>query len=945
MSQDTYVYRNSCNKVISGGSIYYGNAPPKSNVGNNGDFYLDMISNLFYGPKQNCKWNGPILTFQGIPGIPGQPGANGTNGLAGIPGTIFLSGESEPDNEFGDIGNYYLQIYDGNVNLFGPKTDDDESPWGLSVSLIGENGIQGPTGTIIYASIDLPDNNIGKNGDFYIYFIPNSPQLVEDEFGIQEVNYQTILIGPKVNNEWRNSPFALLTGNQGSDGSDGNDGAIILSSNNPPESDDGNNGDFYILIGDRYEFYLYGPKVNDEWGTEIPLNGPRGESGSDGIEGNHILTGVNIPDNNQGDNGDFYFQTSNDDSGSVMIFGPKTNDNWGIGTSLIGSAPGKNGNVILNGTSPPPPEGSEGNFYIRLFDGDHETTLYGPYDNSWGDGIILDGSNGEDGTNGITVAADAINVLLYYNNQTNVLESTGIEITGIPINEICIDNVIADFNHNGLPQISAYGNYLLYVLDESQFILKDVVNNTEKSYPISNEYTFIKSAIYGNRFAIIMYTFTEDGESSTLTFYYYIYNINEDNPFLSMSDPFSFSNVIDVNDYINYPAISLSENSFVIRRYSGTDNYVKYSTYRFIGGNNTNALTLLTPNILILPNELFNDIYTNDDCFVAVESDSSNNIKSVIRPLINAYSESGTILFRTLILNNNLLVSAPTFGSDNLIFYNMENYTTGEPPEITQTLNTYGSPITGNMNDKYLVITTFNPNYPSGTNSIVFEIDNLVSGTSVVEYKNISIQNNLISQTVVNDKYFFSQVSDNINASIFFNCFNQTQVQLLFPDGSEMYPFIAFINSPNTGINYIDVNDSSSIAFIIDGELIGVIDSNGWQSISDPKMKKNMIELTNALDLLDILVTPYIYSFVNESDNIVHYGFNAQELLESYTSKYNIEDNQVGSITKVDDKLLLNYSEYIPVCVSAINELNTKLNDQENKLIRLEQLLQEIINQ
>lgn len=119
--------------------------------------------------------------------------------------------------------------------------------------------------------------------------------------------------------------------------------------------------------------------------------------------GGGVLSGAGAPDNGDGENGQFYINTSNYD-----IYGPKTLGVWGSPTSLIGpqgpegdpgvdgddGAPGDDGNTILNGTGAPGGGlGVNGDFYIRLDTWD----IYGPKTaGAWGSPQSLIGPTGGD---------------------------------------------------------------------------------------------------------------------------------------------------------------------------------------------------------------------------------------------------------------------------------------------------------------------------------------------------------------------------------------------------------------------------------------------------------------------------------------------------------------------------------------------------------------------
>jgi hypothetical protein len=113
----------------------------------------------------------------------------GNEGPPGMDGSTIFSGQIDPNDTTGRVGDYYLNIE--SRNLFGPKT---ESGWGTGISLKGDKGDSGNNGehgSSILNGATSPTNQIGKNGDFYI-------DLSNMDF-----------YGPKTNQGW-GSPIALI---------------------------------------------------------------------------------------------------------------------------------------------------------------------------------------------------------------------------------------------------------------------------------------------------------------------------------------------------------------------------------------------------------------------------------------------------------------------------------------------------------------------------------------------------------------------------------------------------------------------------------------------------------------------------------------------------------------------------------------------------------------
>src|SRR6218665_445470 len=126
----------------AGSKIYSGNGLAATSLGAIGDFYLDISTSNFYGPKTTNGWGTPIS-------LKGATGATGATGAAGAAGSKILSGNGAPANSVGNDGGYYLDKT--TYNLYGPKT---AGAWSSALSLQGPAGPQGPAGTanVIYSA-------------------------------------------------------------------------------------------------------------------------------------------------------------------------------------------------------------------------------------------------------------------------------------------------------------------------------------------------------------------------------------------------------------------------------------------------------------------------------------------------------------------------------------------------------------------------------------------------------------------------------------------------------------------------------------------------------------------------------------------------------------------------------------------------------------------------
>ena len=123
---------DTVNTILSGAGV------PAATVGINGDFYIDIKSMNFYGPKKNNRW--PIPTsLRGPAGPIGPSGVDGKNGAAGSTsdGKVGATGAAGPAGPAGPKGET------GATGPAGPKGDTGATgPAGIK----GDTGATGATG-------------------------------------------------------------------------------------------------------------------------------------------------------------------------------------------------------------------------------------------------------------------------------------------------------------------------------------------------------------------------------------------------------------------------------------------------------------------------------------------------------------------------------------------------------------------------------------------------------------------------------------------------------------------------------------------------------------------------------------------------------------------------------------------------------------------------------
>lgn len=120
-----------------GSVIHSGLTAPAVETGINGDYFINLVTSQFYGPKTAGSWGVPI-TLQGIQGVPGQDGSQ-----------IYADVNAPLDSE-GLPGDYWWDTF--SYTLWGPK--DADTGWtGTDVVLKGVQGDPGPAGA---AGADAP---------------------------------------------------------------------------------------------------------------------------------------------------------------------------------------------------------------------------------------------------------------------------------------------------------------------------------------------------------------------------------------------------------------------------------------------------------------------------------------------------------------------------------------------------------------------------------------------------------------------------------------------------------------------------------------------------------------------------------------------------------------------------------------------------------------------
>ena len=376
-----------------GASIHSGSGTPKTNVGNNGDTYVNTTNGDIYkkeagvwqlagnikgaqgskGDKGDTGAQGPKGSkgdtgAQGSKGAQGDTGAQGPKGDTGATGRSIHTGSTRPDSAQGQNGDIFVNVLTGDLykkdngtwklignvkgsrgdkgdtGTQGPKGDKGDTGAQGPKGDKGDTGAQGPkgdtgaTGRSIHTGSTRPDNVQGQNGDVFVNVLTGD--LYKKDNGtwklignVKGSKGDTGAQGPKGNKG--------DTGAQGPKGEKGDTGAQGPKGNKGDTGAQGSKGD----TGDTG---AQGPKGDKgDTGAQGP-KGSKGDTGAQGPKGNKGDTGAQGP---KGDKGDTGAQGPKGDKGDTGAQGPKGDKgDTGInGTTPGGTTPGGN---KPNGTTP-----------------------------------------------------------------------------------------------------------------------------------------------------------------------------------------------------------------------------------------------------------------------------------------------------------------------------------------------------------------------------------------------------------------------------------------------------------------------------------------------------------------------------------------------------------------------------------------------------------------
>ena len=172
-----------------GTSLLSGSGVPSSELGNDGDSYIDTTTFDFYS-KSNGEWK----KYGNFKGADGSKGEEGTKGTDGKQGTSVLTGSGEPASTLGNDGDSYIDtqsfdfyskadgVWTKVGNIKGEKGDAGEKG---DKGNTGWSGSKGDKGDTAWSNTILPSTGTGvgyvtasvgsatKGSDIIFYIIPD----------------------------------------------------------------------------------------------------------------------------------------------------------------------------------------------------------------------------------------------------------------------------------------------------------------------------------------------------------------------------------------------------------------------------------------------------------------------------------------------------------------------------------------------------------------------------------------------------------------------------------------------------------------------------------------------------------------------------------------------------------------------------------------------------
>jgi hypothetical protein len=132
---------------------------------------------------------------------------------------------------------------------------------------------------------------------------------------------------------------------------------------------------------------------------------------------------------------------------------------------------------------------------------------------------------------------------------------------------------------------------------------------------------------------------------------------------------------------------------------------------------------------------------------------------------------------------------------------------------------------------------------------------------------------------------------------------------------------------------YEDASDAFKVMFNGDATLSRNLTVKGDIVVSsDARLKANIVSLGSTLSRL-LLIDGKSYTMIKDGKQKI--GLLAQEIKEVFPELVSEDDNEM---------LAVNYQGLVPVLINALKEQDEKMNEQNDKISRLENLVEKLIS-
>ena len=177
--------------VAAANTVKSGSGVPSTKVGINGDFYIDLNTMNFYGPKKNNRWPLPT-SLRGPAGPVGPSGVDGKNGAtanatAGSAGVNGTTGATGPKGDTGATG--------------ATGATGSTGATGAAGSSSGSAGAKGDTGAAGATGATGAKGDTGTAGSISAYMgVVSFPSVLSGNSGSTSAStgFATLLAGKKI---------------------------------------------------------------------------------------------------------------------------------------------------------------------------------------------------------------------------------------------------------------------------------------------------------------------------------------------------------------------------------------------------------------------------------------------------------------------------------------------------------------------------------------------------------------------------------------------------------------------------------------------------------------------------------------------------------------------------------------------------------------------------